>query len=221
MASDHHARGDAEAPREAPRPRAADEPGRPPLPADQGSALLPLRKPASIPAACRHVRRYICSTQIGGCGKLTVVADPVEAFVSEAVLHRLQSPLLPEAITRAPDGPEGAEWQAQAEEAQRQLDELAEMWAAKEITRGEWQKARPSIERRLTVARKRLAELNRQTAIAPFIGDAKRVREEWPSMTLTRQAEIVRALVDFVEVGPARRGYNRFDPSRLRPVWRV
>ena len=45
-----------------------------------------------------HVRRYVCSTQIGGCGKLTVVADPVELFVSEAVLHRLESPLLPEAI---------------------------------------------------------------------------------------------------------------------------
>jgi len=168
-----------------------------------------------------HVRRYVCSTQIGGCGKLTVLADPVEQFVSEAVLHRLESPLLPEAITRAPDGPEGAEWQAQAEEAQQQLDELAEMWASKEITRGEWQKARPPIERRLGVARKKLAELNRQTAIAPFIGDAGRVRDEWPTMTLSRQAEIVRALVEYIDVQPARRGYNQFDPSRLDPVWRV
>jgi hypothetical protein len=40
-------------------------------------------------------------------------------------------------------------------------------------------------------------------------------------MTLSRQAEIVRALVEYIEVAPARRGYNRFDPARLRPVWRV
>jgi hypothetical protein len=95
------------------------------------------------------------------------------------------------------------------------------MWAAGEITRGEWQKARPPIEKRLTLARKKLAQLNRQAALVPFIGDAKRVREEWATMTLSRQAEIVRALVDHIEVAPARRGYNRFDPSRLRPVWLV
>ena len=169
------------------------------------------------------VRRYVCATGpgFGGCGKLTVVAEPVELFVSEAALHRLESPLLPEAIRRPPDDAKGAEWQAEAERAQGQLDELAEMWAAGEITRGEWQKARPPIEKRLTLARKKLAQLNRQAALVPFIGDAKRVREEWASMTLSRQAQIIAALLEYVEVGPARRGYNRFDPSRLRPVWRV
>ncbi|HZE06705.1 MAG TPA: recombinase family protein [Solirubrobacteraceae bacterium] len=174
----------------------------------------------SRPRADR-VRRYVCPTANGGCGRMTVLAEPVELVVSEAVLHRLESPLLPEAIKRPADDAKGAEWQQEAELAQAKLDELAEMWAAGEITRGEWQKARPPIERRLTTARKKLAQLNRQAALVPFIGDAKRVREEWPTMTLTRQAEIVRALVEYVEVLPARRGYNRFDPSRLRPVWRA
>jgi DNA invertase Pin-like site-specific DNA recombinase len=168
-----------------------------------------------------RVRRYVCPTANGGCGRMTVLAEPVELVVSEAVLHRLESPLLPEAIKRPADDAKGAEWQQEAELAQAKLDELAEMWAAGEITRGEWQKARPPIERRLNSARKKLAQLNRQAALVPFIGDAKRVREEWPTMTLTRQAEIVRALVEYVEVLPARRGYNRFDPSRLRPVWRA
>ena len=169
------------------------------------------------------VRRYVCATGagFGGCGRMTIVAEPVELFVAEMVLHRLESPLLPEAIRRPPEDAKGAEWQAEAERAQGQLDELAEIWAAGEITRGEWQKARPPIEKRLTLARKKLAQLNRQAVLVPFIGDAKRVREEWQGMTLSRQAEIVRALVDRVEVAPGRRGYNRFDYSRLRPVWRV
>jgi site-specific DNA recombinase len=168
-------------------------------------------------------RRYVCASGpgFGGCGKLTILAEPVELFVSEAVLHRLESPLLPEAIRRPADDAQGAEWQAEAERAQAQLDELAEMWAAGEITRGEWQKARPPIEKRLTIARKKLAQLNRQAALVPFIGDAKRVREQWQTMTLSRQAEIVRALVDHIQVAPARRGYNRFDPSRLQPAWRA
>jgi hypothetical protein len=40
-------------------------------------------------------------------------------------------------------------------------------------------------------------------------------------MTLTRQHEIVVATLQHVEVNPAVRGRNRFDESRLRPVWRV
>jgi site-specific DNA recombinase len=168
-------------------------------------------------------RRYVCAAgpRFGGCGKLTILAEPVELFVSEAVLHRLESPLLPEAIRRPADDAKGAEWQAEAEQAQTKLDELSAMWAADEITRGEYLKARAAIDKRLNLARKRLAQLNRQAALVPFIGDAKRVREEWPRMSLTRQAEIVRALVDHIEIRPAtRQGYNRFDPSRLEPVWR-
>jgi site-specific DNA recombinase len=168
-------------------------------------------------------RRYVCASGPGfaGCGKTTVVADPLEQFVAAGVLHRLESPRLPEAITRSPNGADGSEWQAEVERTQAKLDELAELWAEGEITRGEWLKARLPIEKRQTLAKKKLAALNRATALLPFIGDAKRVREQWQTMTLSRQHQIVAALLDHVIVGPARRGYNRFDESRLRPVWRV
>ena len=82
-------------------------------------------------------------------------------------------------------------------------------------------KARAPIEKRQTLAKKRLAALNRTTSLTPHIGDADALREKWSEMNLTRQQQIVGALLDHVVVGPARRGYNRFDPSRLRPVWRV
>ncbi len=168
-------------------------------------------------------RRYVCASgpNFGGCGKVTIVADPLEAFIVEAVLHRLESPRLPDALTRTPDDAKGADWQAEIERTQAQLNELAELWAAGEITRGEWLKARPPIEKRQTIAKKKLAALNRTTALLPFIADAARVREHWQAMTLTRQQQIVAALLDHVVVGPGRRGYNRFDPSRLQAVWRV
>jgi site-specific DNA recombinase len=169
------------------------------------------------------VRRYVCASGPGlaGCGKTTVVADPLERFVAAGVLHRLESPRLPEAITRSPNGADGSEWQAEVERTQAKLDELAELWADGEITRGEWLKARAPIEKRQTLAKKKLAALNRATALVPFIGDANRVREQWQTMTLSRQHQIVAALLDHVVVGPARRGYNRFDESRLQPAWRV
>jgi site-specific DNA recombinase len=168
-------------------------------------------------------RRYVCASGpgFGGCGKTTIVADPLEEFIAAGVLYRLESPQLPEAIIRTPKNGDGSDWQAEVEGTQAKLDELAELWANGEITRSEWLKARAPIEKRQTLAKKKLAALNRATALVPFIADAKRVHEQWQTMTLSRQHQIVAALLDHVVVGPARRGYNRFDESRLRPVWRV
>jgi site-specific DNA recombinase len=181
-----------------------------------GSVLVPRPR-------ADQTRRYVCASGpgFGGCGKTTVIADPLEQFMAAAVLHRLESPRLPEAIIRPPKNGDGSDWQAEVERAQAKLDELAELWANGEITRSEWLKARAPIEKRQTLAKKKLAALNRATALVPFIADAERVREQWQTMTLSRQHQIVAALLDHVVVGPARRGYNRFDESRLRPVWRV
>jgi site-specific DNA recombinase len=168
-------------------------------------------------------RRYVCASGpgFGGCGKTTVIADPVEQFIAEAVLHRLETPRLPEARKRTPSDAKGAEWQTEIEARQGQLDELATLWAEGEITRGEWMKARTPIEQRLTTAKKKLAALNRTAVLLPFIEDAKLLREQWQTMTLSRQHQIVAATLQHIEVRPALRGRNRFDESRLRPVWRV
>ena len=170
-----------------------------------------------------HTRRYVCATGPGfdGCGKTTVIADPVEHFIAHAVLHRLETPRLHEARTRTPADAKGAEWQTEIERRQAQLDDLAAMWAEGEITRGEWLRARTPIEKHLSTAKKKLAALNRTTVLLPFIDDANALREQWQSMTLTRQHEIVLATLQHVEVRPAVRGRNRFDESRLHPVWRV
>lgn len=168
-------------------------------------------------------RRYVCATGPGfaGCGKTTIIADRAEQFISHAVLHRLESPRLGEARKRTPGNSKGAQWQTEIERRQGQLDELAAMWAEGEITRGEWLRARTPIEKHLSTAKKKLAAVNRTTVLLPFVDDATALREQWASMTLTRQHEICVATLQHVEVLPAVRGRNRFDESRLHPVWRV
>lgn len=168
-------------------------------------------------------RRYVCASgpNFGGCGKTTIMAEPLEQFVVEAVMHRLDSPELPRALNSSVStDPAGEEWQAEVERAQEQLDELAQMWAEREITRGEWVSARAPIEKRLDAAKRRLAAINRTTELTPHLGNAKELREQWETMTLTRQKQIVGALLQHVVVGPGRRGFNRFDPARLTAVWR-
>jgi site-specific DNA recombinase len=168
-------------------------------------------------------RRYVCASGpgFGGCGKTTVMADPLEAFIVEAVLHRLDSPELAASMNGTPDDPEGAGLQAEIEAAEAQLAELSQLWGEQVIGRQEWLTARAPIEQRVTLAKRQLAVLNRTTALSPHVGNATSLREHWAELTLTRQEQIVAAVVDHVVVGPAVRGRNRFDSSRLDAVWRA
>ena len=85
----------------------------------------------------------------------------------------------------------------------------------------EWRTARVPIEQRRTHARRQLAKATRTTVLDGFVGNGGALRAKWDSLDLTRQHAIVAAIVDHVTVAPGRRGYNRFDESRLRPFWRL
>ena len=168
-------------------------------------------------------RRYACASGAGfsGCGKTYINADEVERFVTEAVLIRLDSAELQRAIERRErKAPDAQRWWQEAEAAQAQQQELAAAYGNREISMDEWRAARKPIEQRLSSARKQLAKVSRSSVLDGYIGNGKGLRAEWDSLDLSQQHAIVAAVVDSVAVGPARRGYNRFDESRLTPVWR-
>jgi DNA invertase Pin-like site-specific DNA recombinase len=169
-------------------------------------------------------RRYVCAKGPGfaGCGHCYINADEVETWTVEACFRRLDTPGLADALAEVnADDPEAERWQEEVDEAQEQLDELAAMWAAKEITRGEYITARGPIEERRTAARKQIAEASRVTVLDGWVGNSAELRDAWETLDMTRQHAIISAVLDHVVVGPARRGYNRFDWSRLEPRWRL
>jgi DNA invertase Pin-like site-specific DNA recombinase len=168
-------------------------------------------------------RRYICARGPGhtGCGHMYVLADPVEAFVVEAVLHRLDSPELACALDGGNGDPDAERWQSEVEQSQVQLDELATLYGEREITLSEWRSARTPIEQRVTDAKKQLAKLSRTTALAGHVGNSGRLRERWSDLPLTRQHSIVAAVLDHIIVKPGRPGFNGFDPGRFSPIWRA
>ena len=84
----------------------------------------------------------------------------------------------------------------------------------------EWMAAKKPIQERLTAARRQLAKATHTNALSAYVGNGAGLRAEWDALDLSQQHAIVAAVVDSVVVGPARRGYNRFDESRLTPVWR-
>lgn len=169
-------------------------------------------------------RRYACAKGVGfsGCGKTFINADEVEQFVTEAVLHRVDSRDLQRAMERRQQNTPVAErWWKEAEAAQEQLEELAAEYGRREITVGEWKAARKPIEERLSAARKQLAKVTHGGLLDSYVGHSDRLRADWDSLDLSQQHAIVAAVIDSIRVGPARRGYNRFDESRLQPILRA
>ena len=136
-------------------------------------------------------------------------------------MHRLDSAALQQALERRQrQAPDAQRWLTEIEQAQAQDAELGAAYGNREISMEVLRAARKPIEKRLSDARKQLAKLSRSNVVDRYIGNGAGLRAEWDTLDLSQQHAIVAAVVDSVQVGPARKGYNRFDESRLTPRWR-
>ena len=170
------------------------------------------------------LRRYACAKGPGfsGCGGTYINAEPLEPFIVEAVLWRIDSPELTAALNGRQDEPDAERWQAEADAAQRPARGARRPPTGS--SRSRWVSCSPPANRsrhRLTAARKQLGKLTRTTALDGYLGNRDALRETWETLDLSRQRAIIAAVIDHIEVGPGRRGYNRFDESRLTPAWRA
>jgi hypothetical protein len=171
-----------------------------------------------------RVRRYVClkGPDHGGCGRLTVVAAPVEELLAEAVLTRLDSPQLADVLAgKASADQDVAALAAQVDKDQERLDELAGLYADGAVTAREWIAARDPITDRITAARRDIAAATDTTAVYELAGTGGVLRTGWPDLDLGRQQAVVRAVLDHAVIAPGTPGARRLDIDRVAPVWRV
>lgn len=169
------------------------------------------------------VRAYVCNGDpgTGGCGRMYVTADGVEALVVEAVLYRLDTPELAATLARGVEHADGAATQAAHDEDTAQLEELAQAYANKAIQLAEWLTARKIIEDRIKINRRKLSRMTGTTVLDGFIGDSDQLRQLWADLTLSRQQAIVKAVVDHLVVSSSPNHGNTFDPDRINPIWKL
>ena len=142
-------------------------------------------------------------------------------MIARAVLHRLDSPDLAAAL----DGRAGTDAamagvaDALAED-RAQLEELAAVYAARDITMREWLAARKAVEARICDAERRLARSTRSDALAGLPGHGSRLSTSWAGLNLTRQHAIVAAVMDRATISPGT-GSRTFDPARVQVTWRL
>lgn len=172
----------------------------------------------------RATRRYVCSSSPdhGGCGRLTIVAEPVERLLVDAVLYRLDTPELAAVLAgKNSDDAVAQELSRTIENTGTQLAELADAYAARQITMSEWLRARRTIEAEQDTARRRLAARTRNDALIGLPGNGADLRTAWDSMNLSRQVAIVSAIIDHAIIQPGQRGATTVDAERVQVTWRV
>jgi site-specific DNA recombinase len=162
--------------------------------------------------------RYLCRSghDFGGCGRMAITARPLEAWITEAVLQRLDSPEMADALAgKSSDDASAAALHDQVQTDTARLQELAELWADGELDAGQWRAARSRLEQRVAASRKAISRLRGASVVDGWVGNATELRDRWEGLNLARQVAIVRAMLDHIVIQPATvRGGHAIDPNR-------
>ena len=160
-------------------------------------------------------RSYNCARHVGGCNKRRCQAEPLEALIVDAVLARVAGAPTSAAPSDDPDvsGPLAT--------IEGRLSELGEMWAAGEIDRVGWQAARRKLEGERAALASTMQRSARRKMATTLPRDPVALRAAWDAMVVDERRALLAEVIDRVELGPAVKGRNTFDPSRVRVVWRA
>lgn len=108
---------------------------------------------------------------------------------------------------------------AELEADKAQKDELATMWANKEISSSDWKAAREPIERRIEISERQISSFAGTSTLDGLIGNGTGLRDAWEGLNLTRQAAIIAAVLDFATILPGTPGARGLDSHRVVPTW--
>ncbi len=155
-----------------------------------------------------------CAAAPNGCRRVSMLRDPLEAVIVEAVLAATDTVRLPA---------EKAKNRLAARtirDAEQQLDELAAAYGNKIISLREWLAAREPIEQRVAEANTAGGD-TRNTTLLPFAGKPGALRSAWPRLDHGAHQAIIRALISTITVAPGVKGRKTFDLGRLDIGWKV
>jgi site-specific DNA recombinase len=175
-------------------------------------------------------RRYRCKKydnygQIVGCGRIFRGADPLETWITEAVLYRFSSPEVIRALAEPEEEDRTDELVAAYQEAKDNLDQMVADYASRLLTREQFARAKGIAEGEVEAARDALAKYQSRKVPGLTFNPAK-LREEWDGMGPDMQHQVIALLVEKVTCRPGHPGGHtwrgwRFDPAYVRVVWRV
>ena len=159
---------------------------------------------------------YVCATDLGGCGKIRVLAADFE----QDVVGRLFSRIDQAKLAGAPgDGP-AAEAMAELVRLEEVKKRLAELAGAGEMDLVEYREARSANERKVQALREALARSAQEEALQRTRAEALDLQPKWDDLDVEDRRRVVQALAERIEVLPAVRGRNFYVPDRVKVTYR-
>jgi DNA invertase Pin-like site-specific DNA recombinase len=172
-------------------------------------------------------RQLACRTRPGqpNCGRIVIMAAPVELLVSERILDRLAGKRLGRAFGAFGDAKvDVAAAELQAAEVRR--DEIETMFEEGVIERDEYLRMRGPARDRVERAHRALASVTGRSVLADLPSGAEALRAWWykPARTTEERRAVIQAVLREVTIQPSGPRMSRFDPERVqipREAWRV
>lgn len=162
------------------------------------------------------LRKYYCRH----CHGTLISAQRLEELVRDRLIEALDGDDLA-AAHRATTAGDGGSLVDEIGRLDAELAALAADYGAGSLTRDEWQAARSGLTARRRAAAADLDRLAAQRTSSPWLGRGADLRAMWADLSDLDRREAVRAVFARIVVGPATRGRNRFDPSRVSVEYRV
>ena len=165
-------------------------------------------------------RRYVClgGPDHRGCGRLTSsLPSPSRNSLSPPSSTGSRHSELADALAgRAAKDEQAAALAETVAGDNAQLDELAQAYAAKQITMREWMTARNPIEERMRNSQRQLDRITRTEPLAGFVGNGNELRGQWSDLNLDRRHAIIRAVLDHAVVAPSDTRGRQLQPRTSR-----
>lgn len=145
-------------------------------------------------------------------------AEPIEEYVTLLVLGRLLAPDAADLLS-VDTGPEVDAMRTEAAALRVQLDEAADLFAARSIRATQLATITSTVEARLADVEADLAAVARGDALAGIIGSGD-VRVAWDTADILTRRAVVKLLFERIVINPVPRGSRTFDPESVRIEWK-
>lgn len=168
-------------------------------------------------------RRYTCNrgADQGPCGRIAVIAVPLEEEVTDQLLGALAGPPLWQALEQVDDEDAG-KITRQLVSDEESLEQLAkDHYVDRAISRREFLAARQALERRIDANRTALAVPVSRAALTGLPRNPDELRGSWAGLDVDRQRAILEAVVEGIVILPGKPGRRSFDPARVEIGWRA
>jgi site-specific DNA recombinase len=152
-----------------------------------------------------YVRRYRCKKfdnhgNVVGCGHVYRLADPLEAYVAQEALARLDTPEVRRALSHESQDSETSDAAAKLVALKRRRQEIIDELSNGEIQMADFRALLAASDEAIARAQAQLPKTTSHTDATAVLREVERIRDQWQSASLDWRRSLIQLVVERVEL---------------------